>query len=247
MTVKNLLAVSMVLVLCSCAQEDAAAPAENAATESSVTAAPVVADPAEVAARVAAADAAMGKRQYIYCQSCHTGNAGGQNKFGPNLSGVIDRAAGQAEGFVYADALSNTGLVWNLATLDAWIENPRKLAPGTTMIFGGVKDPAQRKLHKAFLRYHDSSNWPLLSEALKRMGRADLIGDADKQLIPKNQPKSGGDYHAPRRKNSESAHTRRTGGKKMLTQHTGLPPRDTGASNKPSSVKKKSRGKIRST
>jgi cytochrome c len=147
MTVKNLLAVSMVLVLCSCAQEDAAAPAELSAA-----AAPVVADPAEVAARVAAADAAMGKRQYIYCQSCHTVNAGGQNKVGPNLSGVIDRAAGQAEGFVYSDALSNTELVWDLATLDAWIENPRKLAPGTTMIFGGVKDPAQRANLLAYLQ-----------------------------------------------------------------------------------------------
>jgi cytochrome c len=146
MTVKNLLAVSMVLVLCSCAQEDTAAPSEGTA------AAPVVADPVEVVARVAAADAAMGKRQYIYCQSCHTVNAGGQNKVGPNLSGVIDRAAGQAEGFVYSDALSNTELVWDLATLDAWIENPRKLAPGTTMIFGGVKDPAQRANLLAYLQ-----------------------------------------------------------------------------------------------
>jgi hypothetical protein len=77
------------------------------------------------------------------------------------------------------------------------------------------------------------------------MGRADLIGDADKQLIPKNQPKSSDDYHAPRRKNSGSAHTRRTAGKKMLTQHTGLPPRDTGTLHKPSSVKKKSRARVR--
>ena len=106
-----------------------------------------------------------------------------------------------------------------------------------------VKDPEQRKLHKAFLRYHDPDNWPLLREALKRMGRVDLIGDADKQLIPKDQPKSTEAYQASRRKNSESAHARRTGGKKILTQHTGLPPRDTGASNKPSSVKKKSRGR----
>ena len=103
-----------------------------------------------------------------------------------------------------------------------------------------VKDPAQRKLHKAFLRYHDSKDWPLLREALKRMGRADLIGDADKHLIPKDQPKTDDDYRAPRRKNSESAHSRRTGGKKILTQHTGLPPRDSGASKKPSAIKKKS-------
>jgi len=103
-----------------------------------------------------------------------------------------------------------------------------------------VKDPEQRKLHKAFLRYHDSTHWPMLREALKRMGRADLIGDADKQLIPKDQPASSGDYQAARRKNSTAAHLRSTQSrptqsrstqsnrkktKKILTQHTGLPPR----------------------
>lgn len=90
-----------------------------------------------------------------------------------------------------------------------------------------VKDPEQRKLHKAFLRYHDSANWPLLREALQRMGRADLIGDADRQLIPKDQPTSNKDYAAARRKNSASANKNRkhSKGNKILTQHTGLPPR----------------------
>jgi radical SAM superfamily enzyme YgiQ (UPF0313 family) len=131
---------------------------------------------------------------------------------------------------------------------------PSPMATATTMFHTGknplrkvtyksepvdsVKDAAQRKLHKAFLRYHDSSNWPLLREALERMGRVDLIGEADRQLIPRHQPKAGDDYQAKRRKNSVSAHTRRTGGKKTLTQHTGLPPRDNGGSKKQSSVKK---------
>ncbi|MFY9329678.1 MAG: YgiQ family radical SAM protein [Georgfuchsia sp.] len=46
----------------------------------------------------------------------------------------------------------------------------------------------QRKLHKAFLRYHDARNWPLLREALKQMGRADLIGNGKKHLVPAWQP-----------------------------------------------------------
>jgi hypothetical protein len=71
------------------------------------------------------------------------------------------------------------------------------------------------------------------------MGRADLIGDADRQLIPKDQPKSAADYHVPRRKNSETAHSRHSSGKKILTQHTGLPPRESGVSNKQSAGKKK--------
>jgi len=45
-----------------------------------------------------------------------------------------------------------------------------------------------RRLHKAFLRYHDPENWPILREALKRMGRADLIGNGQHHLIPAYQP-----------------------------------------------------------
>ncbi len=94
-----------------------------------------------------------------------------------------------------------------------------------------VKDPEQRKLHKAFLRYHDPKHWPVLRSALTRMGRADLIGDSEKHLIPKNQPKNT-DYHSPRRKNSAPTHSYRTGSKKILTQNTGLPPRDNGSARK---------------
>ncbi len=56
-----------------------------------------------------------------------------------------------------------------------------------------VKGLKQRRLHKAFLRYHDANNWPLLREALQRMGRADLIGNGKKHLIPRFQPKGTGD------------------------------------------------------
>lgn len=48
---------------------------------------------------------------------------------------------------------------------------------------GGV-----RKLHKAFIRYHDPANWPILREALKKMGREDLIGNSKKHLVPAFQP-----------------------------------------------------------
>ena len=50
-----------------------------------------------------------------------------------------------------------------------------------------VKGDKQRKLHKAFLRYHDPKNWPLLREALQRMGRADLIGGGKHQLVPRGR------------------------------------------------------------
>jgi radical SAM superfamily enzyme YgiQ (UPF0313 family) len=57
----------------------------------------------------------------------------------------------------------------------------------------------QRRLHKAFLRYHDPQNWPLLREALKRMGRADLIGNGKRHLVPAWQPRlQRGDSNKPR-------------------------------------------------
>ena len=46
----------------------------------------------------------------------------------------------------------------------------------------------QRRLHKAFLRYHDPDNWPLLRKALKQMGQRDLIGNGTKHLVPSRQP-----------------------------------------------------------
>jgi hypothetical protein len=51
-----------------------------------------------------------------------------------------------------------------------------------------VKGLPQRRLHKAFLRYHDPDNWPELRQALKKMGRADLIGYGGKHLVPPRQP-----------------------------------------------------------
>jgi uncharacterized radical SAM protein YgiQ len=79
-----------------------------------------------------------------------------------------------------------------------------------------------RRLHKAFLRYHDANNWPLLREALRRMGRADLIGNGRRQLVPAYQPAGTAGTAAGR-----------TGApaRPFRTQHTGLPrtPRGPGA------------------
>ncbi len=55
-----------------------------------------------------------------------------------------------------------------------------------------IKGLKQRRLHKAFLRYHDAENWPILRDALKSMGRADLIGPGKHQLIPSWQPAGTG-------------------------------------------------------
>jgi uncharacterized radical SAM protein YgiQ len=91
-----------------------------------------------------------------------------------------------------------------------------------------VRGERRRRLHKAFLRYHDANNWPLLREALKAMGRSDLIGNGKAHLIPIYQPKTDGSYISARGKNSTPAKVTPKKGL-LLTQHTGLPPRDNGA------------------
>jgi uncharacterized radical SAM protein YgiQ len=85
-----------------------------------------------------------------------------------------------------------------------------------------AKSAKQRRLHKAFLRWHDPENWALLREALQRMGRSDLIGRGPKQLIPPRQP-TGWVPKAAAETGSRRKVTRGT----ALTQHTGLPPRRT--------------------
>ena len=72
-------------------------------------------------------------------------------------------------------------------------KNPlRPVRRGRSEDVGAVTGLRQRRLHKAFLRYHDPENWPLLRQALKDMGRADLIGPGKKHLIPDWQPKGTG-------------------------------------------------------
>lgn len=105
-------------------------------------------------------------------------------------------------------------------------KNPLRKVGYKTEEVGIVKGEKQRRLHKAFLRYHDANNWPMLREALKEMGRSDLIGNSKQHLIPTFQPAIDG-YQSARSKQSTQAGSKKGG--RILTQHTGLPPRDTGA------------------
>lgn len=107
-------------------------------------------------------------------------------------------------------------------------KNPLKRIRRDSEAVVTAKGEKQRRLHKAFLRYHDPANWPMLRDALKALGREDLIGSGKDQLVPEFQPREGSDYQSPRRKNSYSKKHQQGKGPqkgKILTQHTGLPPR----------------------
>ena len=85
--------------------------------------------------------------------------------------------------------------------------NPLKRVARSSEHVSVVAKARQRRLHKAFLRYHDPDNWPMLREALRKMGRSDLIGNGKMHLIPRTQFSKPG-YR---------------GSRPFSTQHNGLP------------------------
>lgn len=126
-------------------------------------------------------------------------------------------------------------------------KNPLAKVSRTSEDVDIVKGEKRRRLHKAFLRYHDPNNWELLRAALKEMGRSDLIGNSKQHLIPTYQPAGTGSYQSARKKNSsangdsikrtqkQTKSNRQPSNQssnhppkgRVLTQHTGLPPRKT--------------------
>ena len=90
------------------------------------------------AAPVLAADGdpAAGKKAFdSRCGTCHSLDISAR-KMGPYLTGILGRKAGAVEGFRYTEALKNSGLTFDQATLDAFLANPRKTVPGSAMVIG---------------------------------------------------------------------------------------------------------------
>jgi cytochrome c len=95
-----------------------------------------------------AADADAGKAVFNKCKACHQVD---KNGVGPHLGQVVGRKAASVEGFKYSPALEKSGLTWDEATLDKWLQGPSKLVPGTKMIFPGIKDETDRANLIAYL------------------------------------------------------------------------------------------------
>lgn len=102
-------------------------------------------------AQGAAGDPAAGQKVFVRCQACHVANAP-TNRVGPSLQGLFGRKAGSVEGFKYSDANKNSGVVWDEATLDQYLVDPKAYMPGNKMAFPGLKKPEERANVIAYLK-----------------------------------------------------------------------------------------------
>lgn len=150
---------SLSLAACGQATPDgeAAEPAEATATASApLTDAQKAALLADLPEPYRNADLEKGEALYAMCRSCHTYVEGGANMTGPNLWGTFGAKAAHIAGFNYSDALKASGLTWDAATMDKWIENPRGLVEGTKMSYVGMKSPEDRAALVAWLKVNTS-------------------------------------------------------------------------------------------
>lgn len=111
---------------------------------------------------LASASAERGAGLVKQCQICHNTEEGAGKKIGPDLYGVVNRPIASVEGFNYSAALkSKAGGKWTFAELNAWLDDPKAYAKGTSMSFTGLKSEAKRADLVAYLNTLSKSPAPL--------------------------------------------------------------------------------------
>lgn len=133
------LALAMLPAACGGSSSDQAGSSDQASPAASPEASPAAATPASASA--ASADAAPAA--FAVCRSCHSVEPG-RNGIGPTLHGIVGSKAGEVSGYAFSPALRNSGITWDRAKLDTWLQGPMKMVPGTKMV-QPVADAEKRK------------------------------------------------------------------------------------------------------
>jgi len=103
------------------------------------------------AAPARAQDAAAGEKVFLACKACHQVGETARNGIGPTLNGVVGRKAASVAGYNYSEAMKNSGLTWDAATLAAYNRDPKGTVPGTKMVYAGLKDDQKLRDLQAYL------------------------------------------------------------------------------------------------
>jgi cytochrome c len=96
------------------------------------------------AAPAVGGDPAQGERLFRQCAACHLVDQAQSRPTGPHLVGLFGREAGALDDFNYSPAMSDSDIVWDEETIDAYIADPRGYIPGNRMAFAGVRNPQHR-------------------------------------------------------------------------------------------------------
>ena len=114
-----------------------------------------------LAALLASANIAKGKKLFKKCAVCHTTDRGGKNMIGPNLWNIVNAERGKKAGFRYSKPLSAMAGNWSYGSLDAFLTKPRSFIRGTKMQFSGIKKATDRAAVIGFLRGLSDTPAPL--------------------------------------------------------------------------------------
>jgi len=141
-------------------QEAAAAATDTA--EAGATQEAATGGGGELATLLAAVDSEAGAKVFRKCAACHTVEAGGPNKLGPNLHNIIGRQVASHEGYSYSGAMSEkSDETWSYESLDSFLAAPKDVVPGTKMAFAGLSKAEDRAAVIAYLRQQSDNPPPL--------------------------------------------------------------------------------------